>query len=214
MTQQFLARPRTFRILLGIGLAGLALVLLAAGQLRRLHQPDFNGTPYPDTPLASDFTLTNHHGEPARLSDFQGRAVLLFFGYTHCPDVCPLTLAKVTRLLAAEGLGPDEVSVLLVTVDPENDTPERLAEYVSGFQPYVTGLTGEEAELRQILADYGVYASPASSQPDHAHGVNILAHTTQLFGIDRAGRLRVLIHPDQHDEIVAPDLRALAAIPG
>lgn len=231
MRQSLLASPRTFRILLGIGLTALALALLAAGQLKRLHDPEFIGTPYPDTPLAEDFVLTDHTGATVHLSDYRGRAVLLFFGYTHCPDVCPLTLAKLTRLLAEEGIGPEDAAIVLVTVDPENDTPEQLAGYVSGFAPYTTGLTGDEATLRRILADYGVYAAAAGDGPTaaagahaahaereehsaHAPGVTILAHTTQVFGIDRAGHLRVLIHPDQRDEFVAPDLRALASIPG
>lgn len=182
--------------------------MLAFGQLARIADPDFNGTPYPDAPDAPDFALVDHTGETTRLSDFEGKAIFLFFGFTRCPDVCPLTLAKLSRLLEAEGLSPEQVRILLVTVDPEHDTPERLATYLSGFGPWVTGLTGDEDTIRGILADYGVHATPTHG----SHGETAIAHTTQVFGIDRAGRLRVLMHPEERDEIVTADIRALVRI--
>jgi protein SCO1 len=165
----------------------------------------FHGTTYDDPDPAPAFTLTDHQGQPARLSDFQGEAVLLFFGFTHCPDVCPLTLNRLTQVLEGMGTRGEQVRVLLVTVDPERDTPEMLARYVERFGPRVTGMTGDQGELAAIRKEYGVYAA---EMPDHS-GHMMTVHTPAVFGIDRGGRLRVLIHPDAPEAELQADIRAL-----
>src|SRR5690606_10195262 len=108
---------RHVRLLLICGLTGLAVAGFAATQFARGGSaPQFHGTPYPDSPPAPDFTLTDHEGGRTTLSGLQGGAVLLFFGFTNCPDVCPLTLASLARVIEAEVLEPRDVRVLLVTV--------------------------------------------------------------------------------------------------
>lgn len=197
--------PKSFWILLAVGLSGLALAGYSAVRLAGTPVPRFHGTPYADAPPASPFALVDHRGDTAALEDHRGRAVLLFFGFTRCPDACPLTLNRLTRILDEGGIGPDRASILLVTVDPEHDTPERLSEYVTAFGPAVTGLTGDMAELRRVYAEYGVYAQPGESHQGHAS----IAHTTAVFGIDPVGRLRVLIQADQPAEVVEADIRTL-----
>lgn len=192
-------------ILVALGVGSFGLAAYSAVELGLFGESRFHGTTYDDAPAAPEFILTDHRGLPASLADYRGRAVLLFFGYTRCPDVCPLTLARLAQVLEGAQLGPEEVAVLLVSVDPEYDTPEQLAQYVSRFGPSTTGLTGDPALLNELFADYGVYASATLGHD----GQPTLAHTTQVFGIDRAGRLRVLIHADAPPELIENDIRAL-----
>lgn len=199
---------RLVRILSSVGIASLSLAVIAAIQLGRIGAVDFHGTPYPDTPVAPVFSLTGHTGERVDLEDFRARPVLLFFGFTECPDVCPLTLAKLDRLMDEMEIPPEEVAVLLVSVDPETDTPSRLAEYVQAIGPSITGLTGSREEIEAVLGQYGAYAEPSL---DH-EGRRLIAHTSLVFGIDRTGHLQVLIHTDEPDEVVSDDIRTLIRI--
>ena len=178
----------------------------------------FHGTAWEPSQTAADFRLTDHTGRAARMSDFRGESVLLFFGYANCPDVCPLTLAKLDRVLSAMGRDARGVRVLLVSVDPARDTPQALARYVSRFGPWVTGLTGDEEAVKSVLRSYYAYAEPSVPQsypgaPEHAgHNgpVGALSHTPQVFGIDREGEIRVLLPMDRTDEEIADDIRTLA----
>lgn len=203
-------RSRQIRVLLAIGCFSLALAGFAGFQLIRAQAPEFHGTPYPDSPAAPTFELIDHEGNAARIEDFRGRPVLLFFGFTSCPDVCPLTLSRLSKLVEEGGAATEEVEILLVTVDPAADTPERLAEYAGSFGDSVTGLTGSADELTRVFAEYGVYAE---SRPGHT-GEPTIVHTPVVFGIDRAGRIQVLIHPDQREEIVRDDIITLARLEG
>jgi protein SCO1 len=167
-------------------------------------QPAFHGTTYDPPDAAPDFTLTDHRGGTASLSEFRDHTVLLFFGFTSCPDVCPLTLHRLERAL--EGLPRAErARILLVTVDPERDTPELLARYLAAFPGPITGLTGDADELQRIRAAYGVYAG-AGAEP------GVLIHSTSVFGIDRRGTLRVLLRGDMPEDHLREDLRTLLAI--
>src|SRR3972149_9089604 len=105
---------------------------------------------------AQDFTFTDQYGQPFELSDQQGKVILMFFGYTNCPDVCPLTLADFKQLKSQLGEAAEQVSFVFITVDPERDTQERIKEYLANFDPAIVGLTGEHHELEHIWQDYGV----------------------------------------------------------
>lgn len=177
-----------------------ATLLAACG---RLGEPRFHGTTYDDAPPAANFTLIDHTGSPSSLADHRGQPVLLFFGFTHCPDVCPLTLDRLSRVLKSMGRRGDPVQVLLVTVDPQRDTAPVLADYVRRFGPQVTGLTGEADALKQIRAKYGAYAEHGGNE--HAD----VMHTNAVYGIDRAGKLRVLIAPDAPEEQIREDVTTL-----
>lgn len=212
------------------------LLVLAAGILAAavvtpgLRKPEFHGTDLgPDAPRR-DFTLNALAG-PISLSDFRGRVAVIFFGYTSCPDICPPTMARLARAMELVGKDRRDVQVLLVTVDPEVDTPERLHEYVRAFDPSFLGLHGEETLLRQVAGEFGAWGgepreesggeSPDGSHPDHDTSTStrpesrgmpparLIAHTSHLFGVDRAGRLRVLWNGDTTAEELAEDLRTL-----
>jgi protein SCO1 len=168
----------------------------------------FFGTPYEEPEPAPPFALVNHRGEPERLEDHRGSVILLFFGFTHCPDVCPLTLGRLTQLLDHMGPRGNDVRVLLVTVDPDRDAPAVLAEYVARFGPRVTGLTGDPDTLESLRRAYGVFAAPHVRHDGHPS----IAHTDAVFGIDRSGILRVLIRPDAPEHEIDADIRALLRI--
>lgn len=214
--------PRNALVLpLALAAVGLVLgvgLLLGASRLGALAMgPRFHGTAWEPSETAADFRLTDHEGRPVGVRDFRGEAVLLFFGYTSCPDVCPLTLTRLDRVLSAMGEAASEVRVLLVTVDPEHDTPETLARYVSRFGPRFTGLTGDAESLARMRKSYYVYAEPATAPPAAAgaeHGEHRvpaadLNHTPQVFGIDRRGEIRVLLPMHLSEEEIADDVRTL-----
>lgn len=149
----------------------------------------FKGTPYPDPQPAPDFALTATDGQRFRLSEHQGQIVLIFFGYTSCPDVCPMTLTEAKQVL--QGLGDDreQVAFLFITVDPERDTPEVLANYVTAFHPAILGLTGTSDELAAVRQGYGVFAE--KEVPGEATTGYSVNHTARIFLIDPMGRLRL-----------------------
>jgi len=185
-------------------------VLLAAftgySLYRDLSPARFNGTAYEPPTAAPHFSLVEHTGRTLRLSDLRGQPVLLFFGYTKCPDVCPLTLTALRQALDRIGAGPAEVRVLMVTVDPANDTMETLARYVANFGPGVSGLTGSPDALNALYGAYGVHATPTGG----AHPE--MMHTPVVFGIDRQGQLRVLLHPTDASSGLDEDIRTLIRI--
>jgi protein SCO1/2 len=185
-------------VLVGVSYAGVTLY-------RTLRPASFHGTAYDPALAAPDFSLVEHTGRRVSLEDFRGKAVLLFFGYTSCPDVCPLTLSRLTQALDSVGAGPGDARVVLVTVDPERDSMEVLARYVSRFGPNVSGMTGSPDALQALASAYGVHSQPMA--PGNPHGG--VMHTPAVFGIDRAGKLRVLLHPDEPGTGLTDDLRTL-----
>lgn len=217
-------KARDAAVVGGIVLTVLLATSLGWELLRGDRVAGFHGTAFAEAGPAPAFTLTDHTGGARSLADFSGRPVLLFFGFTHCPDVCPLALQRLVRARESLGRRGRDIEILLVTVDPARDSPAVLADYVARFGPGVTGLTAETPTLEAVLRDYGAYAVPAAAAPDHAaaghaaagHGSHAagpgqtLAHSDAVYGIDRAGRLRVLIAPDAPETQLRDDVAALA----
>lgn len=151
-----------------------------------------------------DFELTDHRGQRLRSADLQGKFQVLFFGYTHCPDICSPTLARLATVL--DKLGPDaeRIQVLFVTVDPQHDTPEQLAGFLSKFDARFTGLTGSAAEIAAVAADFKVsaHAQTGGDAPrvDHSGGV---------FVKDTTGRMRLYMRDGVSADDIAHDLRLL-----
>jgi protein SCO1 len=160
------------------------------------------------TPRAvQNFALPATTGRTMRLSDFAGRYTLLFFGYTHCPDICPLTLYEMKQVVAA--LGDDlPLNVLFVSVDGERDTPEALARYISRFDASFVGMSGDAHTLRQMTPDYAL--SYRLETPDEAGNYSV-EHSTPIFVIDPQSRLTAIISFGTATDAIADGLRTLAA---
>jgi protein SCO1 len=144
-----MTRPASHRPLLVVATAMAALVVATAVLTARSGPPRFHGTVYTEVAPAAPFELVDHDGTPVTLESYRGAPVLLFFGFTHCPDVCPLTLARLTTAVEQAGRSARAARILLVTVDPERDTPAVLREYAARFGPQVVGLTGDSASLER-----------------------------------------------------------------
>lgn len=154
-----------------------------------------------------NFTLTNYDGQPWTLSEQRGDVVMLFFGFTTCPDVCPTALADMAAMRRELGADADKVKVAMVTVDPERDTQERLQKYVTRFDPSFAGLRGSPEELQKVYKDYGVVAQ-RREMPDSGMKYTI-DHTGITYVIDPAGKWQVAFTPDMTVEDMASDVRQL-----
>jgi protein SCO1/2 len=170
-------------------------------------QPAFKNTDITGTDCCRDFRLTDHNGNTRTLSDFRGKAVVIFFGYTQCPDVCPTTLAELKSALAA--LGPDakRVQVLFVTLDPERDTRELLGNYVPAFDPGFLGLYGDLETTALTAKEFRVFYQ---KHPGPTAGSYTLDHTAGSYVFDTRGRVRLFVRygGDGGANLVS-DLRAL-----
>lgn len=187
----------------------LLLIGLVSGTVFLLSKPDQpRGTTYGEPfPPATDFTLTRANGEVFRLNAQQGNLVLIFFGYTSCPDVCPTTLAELN--LALEELKPEDaaqVKVIFVTVDPERDTPERTQEYVDNFNPNFIGLSGPESELIPVWKGFGIFRAIVDGTSAAGYLVD---HTARVTLIDRNGNLRISFPYDAPVEDIVHDLKLM-----
>jgi protein SCO1/2 len=180
-------------------LALLTLLLLGACQA----EPAYTGTQWPTPQPAADFTLQSAAG-PVSLSDLADKVVLLYFGYTSCPDICPATLADLARAVRELDDEAKQIQVVMVTVDPERDTPERLAEYVGHFHPSFIGLSGTPSEVGEMAAAYGVYIQ---RNPGTAATGYLVDHTARVFVIDRQGEYWLSFPFGMTSQEMAADLR-------
>lgn len=150
--------------------------------------------------LGGDFTLISQDGKAVGLPDFRGRVVLLFFGYTFCPDFCPTTMSRLARVDELLDAQPEEVQTLFITVDPQRDTPEQLRAYLSYFDFPLTGLTGREAEIRRVVSMYGASYRQGESGID---GHYLVDHSTRIYLIDQQGVVRYLFGYTDPPELIA-----------
>ena len=183
----------------------LAVALLAACGRQGVQ---FQGSDVTGSAFGREFTLTDPAGKTRTLADFRGKAVVMFFGYTQCPDVCPTTLAMLSEAMKQLGPDADRVQVLFVTIDPERDTPELLAQYVPAFDKRFLGLRGDADATARTAKEFKVIYQ---KQPGATPGSCSMDHSAGLFMFDPQGRLRVYIGHNQATDIVAHDLRALLA---
>jgi len=193
-----------------IALAALALAAGAAGYawLRPdAASPRFNAVDVTGADWGKELDLLDHHGKRRTLADFRGKVVALFFGFTHCPDVCPTALATIARARALLGEEADQVQGLFVTVDPQRDTPGLLAKYVTAFDSTFLGLYGDAAQTGRVAKEFKIYYQ---AQKPHAHGAYSVDHSGQIYVLDANGRLRLYIRShDAAPEAIAHDLRLL-----
>ncbi|MDO8351638.1 MAG: SCO family protein [Gallionella sp.] len=160
------------------------------------------------TPLEqADFHLTDFNGKPRSLADFRGKVVLLFFGYTHCPLVCPTTLADLAQVMEKLGKDANRVQVLFVTVDPENDRPELMAKFIPAFHPSFLGLYGDEQATAQTAKSFGV----SYEKQTYKQGGYSFIHSDSTFLIGTTGKPRLLSRYGQKVELLVQDVRLLLA---
>ena len=152
------------------------------------------------------FTLTDDTGRVVDAADFRGKLVLLYFGYTHCPDVCPLTLTHLHVLMQRLGPLADRTRVLFVSVDPARDTPALLHAYVNAFDPHITGLTGTPAQIEALAKRYRVAYNRGPTLPGGGYEV---AHSAGIYIFDDRGRARLLATDADPISAIAHDIRVL-----
>jgi len=170
--------------------------------------PGFKSTDISGVDWGKELALTDHQGQPRRLADFKGKAVIVFFGYTQCPDVCPTTLLSMREVIDRLGSDGGRVQVLFVTLDPARDTQQLLAQYVTAFNPGFIGLRGDEAATTAAAREFKVFhARQPGSTPD-SYSID---HSTGSYAFDPQGRLRLLVRHGEAPENVAADLRLLLA---
>lgn len=181
-----------------------ALCLLAgcnAQQAEPFKNTDITGLEY-----AKDFALTDYTGKLRTLADFKGKVVVLFFGYTQCPDVCPTTMAEMASVMKQLGPLADKVQVLFVTVDPARDTPALLSKYVPAFDPRFLGLVGDQAATEKIAKDFRVFYQKV---PGKTSGSYTIDHSAGSYVFDTQGRVRLFIRNGQGPEPIVHDLKVL-----
>jgi protein SCO1/2 len=183
-----------------------AAVLAACGA----DAPKFRSTDITGADFGKELSLTGHDGKARTLADFRGKAVVLFFGYTHCPDICPTTLADVAEVMKKLGKDAARVQVLFVTLDPERDTPDVLASYVPAFDPGFLGLVGDDAATQRAAKEFRIFYE---KRPGKAPGAYTVDHSGQSYVIDPQGRLRLFVRNDRIAQDLAEDLRALLHAP-
>lgn len=172
---------------IGIGIVlGLALVFGLWFLADRNYA--YQGVLIDPPATAPDFTLTDQSGNPFRLHDQRGKVVLMFFGYTNCPDVCPITLSEFKKIKAGLGSRATEVVFVFITVDPERDTPERLRLYVGSFDPDFIGLTGTVEQLEPVWKSYGVFRQ---RQDVGSAAGYLMDHSSRTYTLDANGNWRI-----------------------
>jgi len=179
----------------GSMVVGLVLMLWALGGVRNVAAPAAIGGP---------FQLTDQAGQTVTEKDLQGRPTIIFFGFTHCPDVCPTSLFEMSEVLKAMGKDADRVNAYFISVDPERDTNEAMKDYLSSFDPHLKGLTGDADAVAKVLSAYRVYAKKV---PLKGEGDYTMDHTALIYLMDRDGHFVSPFNLKRTPEEAAADLK-------
>lgn len=180
----------------------IALIVAACTQ----QGPQFKASDVTGSSFGRDFTLQDANGKTRTLADFRGKAVVVFFGYTQCPDVCPTTLASLAEAMKQLGPDADRVQVLFVTVDPDRDTADILSKYVPAFDSRFLGLRGNAEETERTAKEFRILYQ---KQPGTTRGSYTVDHSAGTFIFDPQGRLRLFVGMTQGPDVFAHDLREL-----
>jgi protein SCO1/2 len=191
---------RTARLLLVLAafLAGLASVFLIVVIVTGRNPVPIASA----SAIGGPFRLTDQSGRTVTDQDFRGHPFLVFFGFTHCPDVCPTTLFEVSEVLGKLGPDAERVSALFITIDPERDTPAQMKDYLSSFNPRLTGLTGDPAAIAAVAKAYRVYVKKVPQGDDYT-----MDHTALVYLMDKDGRFVAPFNVKRQPEDAAADLR-------
>lgn len=187
----------------------VSMLVLLALLLTSCSQPhEFTGTELNPARPATDFMGTNWDETPFRLSDLQGKVVVIFFGYTSCPDICPLTLSEMQKVKQLLGERGENLAVVLITVDPERDTIERMEQYISAFDSTFYGVVLDDNTLSEVKQAYGIYAEKVEG--DSTQSANYMVdHSGSKLVIDKVGNWRMVYSYGTDADIMVEDLRYL-----
>jgi len=189
------ARPLVIAAAFAVSLVvGLLIMFWAMGGVSKVAQPAAIGGP---------FQLTDQTGKAVTDKDLKGKPTLIFFGYTHCPDVCPTSLFEISEVLRAMGKDADKVNAVFISVDPERDTPATMKDYLSSFDPHLEGLSGDPAETAKVITSYRVYAKKVPTKD----GDYTMDHTALIYLMDRDGRFVSPFNLKRTPEEAAADLK-------
>jgi protein SCO1/2 len=192
----------------GLAIASLAALLAACQPVPQA--PVFQATDITGAAFARDFRLTDHNGQTRTLADFRGKAVAVFFGYIHCPDVCPTTLSDFAAALQQLGPLARQVQVIFVTLDPQRDTPALLKEFVPAFDPGFLGMYTDADSLKQLAREYKVVYQKTSVKGAADY---LIDHSAGTYVYDPQGRLRLLMPYGSSADAIAADLKTLLTAP-
>ncbi len=193
------------RWLFAVGAAAVAALVSGCG---KQSGPSFTSTDITGADFARQFQLTDHDGKARSLEDFRGQVVVVFFGFVHCPDVCPTSLAKLASAMKLLGDDSSRVQVLLITVDPERDTAAVMKPYVTHFHPRFLGLTGSVDDIGRTTKEFRVIAQKQAGATPDAYTVD---HSSSMYIFDGQGRVRLFVNGALGAEAIASDIRALLA---
>jgi len=194
----------------GLAAAGLVAALMLSACQPAPQPPVFQATDITGADFARDFRLTDHNGQMRTLADFKGKVVAIFFGYTHCPDVCPTTLSDFSAALKQLGPLAERVQVIFVTVDPQRDTPDLLKQFVPAFNPGFLGMVTDAPTLQLLAKEYKVVYQKTSIKSADDY---LIDHSAGTYIYDPQGRLRLLMPYGSSPETIAHDLKILLASP-
>jgi protein SCO1 len=197
---------RQVRLILWV-LAALALAGFAFLLLRPAHDGNASPTLITGSSFGGPFTLVGSDGEPFDSSRLDGKPYAIFFGFTHCPDVCPTTLARLVKLRNELGKGASAFNIVFVTVDPERDGPEQVATYETAFGGPVIALTGSPAQIDRVKKQYGIF----SQQTPLEIGTYTVDHTASALLFDRDSNFVATISPEEHDAPALDKLKRITA---
>lgn len=201
-------RIRVVRLFLGAALGLAAVAVWLGGEISRSTSPAAERGYFLAEPMpAPGFVLTSQEGQRVSSTDFRDKVLVVFFGYTSCPDVCPLTLSKLARAFRLMDEDGDRIQVALITVDPSRDTPIRLERYLANFHPSFLGLTGTVEDIRAVAEGFGAYFSnPPEGEEKESYTVD---HTARTFVIDPSGHIPLTFPVTATADEMARDLTAL-----
>lgn len=171
-----------------------------------LPKPVFANTDITGLDYGKDFSLTDHTGKPRTIADFRGKLVFVFFGYTHCPDICPTTLSDMAGIMKSLGSDADKLQVLFITLDPERDTPEVMAGYVPAFHPGFLGLYGDRLATEKVARDFKIFQQRVPGPDGKSYTID---HTAASYVFDTQGRLRLFVRHGQNGAPLLNDLKLL-----